>query len=116
MCSVVLAGELRGRGGECLVEVLDDVIDVLDADAQAHEVRADAGRGLLLSRHLAMRGRSRMGHQRAHVADVHETLEDLERVVELDAGLKASLGAEAEQARGLAASVLLCQLVVGRVG
>ena len=91
-------GGLPSRCGQGLVEVLEDVVDVLDADAKPDDVRRDAGGLLLVLGHLPVRRRGRMRRQRAHVADVDEALEDLERVVELDAGLVAALDAEAQQA------------------
>src|SRR5690606_17084688 len=60
-----------GRSGpQRLVEVPQDVVDVLDADAQAHEVGAHAGRGLLVGGKLAVRGRGRVDGQALGVADV----------------------------------------------
>ena len=41
-------------GGERLIEIGDDVIDVLDADAQPDGLRPDARLALLLGRHLPM--------------------------------------------------------------
>ena len=48
------------RSGERLVEVRKNVIDVLDADAEAQRLRTDAREPLLLRRHLPVRGRGRV--------------------------------------------------------
>ena len=53
-------------------------VDVLDADREAHHLRAGAGLRLLLIRELAVRGRGRMDDQRARVADIGEMREQLE--------------------------------------
>src|SRR5262249_37755277 len=45
-------GGLAGCGGERLVEVGDDVVDVLDTDTQPYRLRADSSHPLLLGRHL----------------------------------------------------------------
>ena len=45
------------RGGEACLEVGLEVVDVLEADRQAHEARRDAGRELLLGRELRVRRR-----------------------------------------------------------
>ena len=50
-----------------LREVGADVVDVLDADADADHVLADAARRLLLNRHLLVRRRRRVDHQRLRV-------------------------------------------------
>ena len=36
------------RSGDGLVKIPDDIVDILDADRDSHQVRADAGRELLL--------------------------------------------------------------------
>src|SRR5690606_16640141 len=59
-------------GFQCLAQVLEDVIDVLDADGQAHQVAGDAGAGQFLVIELTVGGRGRMAGQRLGVADVHQ--------------------------------------------
>src|SRR5258708_943335 len=57
-----------------LVDVGDDVIDVLDADAEADRFWINAGRLLLVRRHLAMRCRGRMASERFRVTDIDQPL------------------------------------------
>jgi hypothetical protein len=47
-------GPPAGGRIQCLVEVRDDVVDVLDADAQANHFRPHTRLGLLLGRHLTV--------------------------------------------------------------
>jgi hypothetical protein len=49
-------GPLAGGCIQCLVEIRDDVVDMLDADAQANHFRPHTRLGLLLARHLTMGG------------------------------------------------------------
>src|SRR5690606_16247338 len=94
-------------GPERLVEVPEDVVDVLDADAQPHEVGAHAGRGLLVGRELAVRGRRGMDREALRVADVGEVAEQLQALDELLAGLDAALDAEAHDRPAALRQVLL---------
>src|SRR5690606_87939 len=60
--------EPSASGGlQCLAQVLEDVIDVLDADGQAHQVAGDAGAGQFLVVELTVGGRGRMAGQRLGV-------------------------------------------------
>jgi acyl-CoA synthetase (AMP-forming)/AMP-acid ligase II len=70
------------RRRQRLVEIGDDVVDVLDADRQAHIARRHAGLQLLLGRQLRMRRAGRMDGEAARVADVGDVIEHLERVDE----------------------------------
>jgi len=53
---------LKGLLGciERLIEVVDDVVDVFDADAEPHHLWTHPGFALFLNRHLPMGGRGRM--------------------------------------------------------
>src|SRR5690606_28139459 len=82
------------RRGQSLVDILDDVVDVLDADREAHELRRDPARLLLLGRELGVRRGRRMYRQALRVADVREVAEELETLDELPAGLEPALDAE----------------------
>src|SRR5690606_22301217 len=101
---------------ERLLEVADDVVDVLDADREPDGLRRDARGALFLLRELAVRGGRRVAGQRLGIADVDQPLEQLERVVGPDAGFVAAFQAEREDARRLAAEVLLRQSVVRVLG
>src|ERR1700716_2919093 len=106
----------RLPGVERLVEIGDDVVDMLDADAQPDHLRPPAGLALLLGRHLPMRGGSRMTGERFRVAHVDQALEQPEGVVEPLAGRKATRDPEGQQRAGPAAEIFLRQRVVGTVG
>ena len=64
--------------GERAVEVPADVVDVLQADREADQVRADAGRDLLLVGQLLVGGAGRVDHQRLGVADVGQVRDQLQ--------------------------------------
>ena len=100
---------------ERLIEVGDDVVDVLDADAEPDHLRRHAGLPLLLRRHLPVRGRRRMAGQRLGVAQVDEPLDQRERVVEPLAGLESARDAEGQQRAGPAAEILPRERVTGVV-
>src|SRR5581483_1378202 len=108
----------RSRAGtrQRLVDVLDDVVDVLDADRETDGLRQHAGHALLLRRHLAVRRRGGMAGQRLGVADIDEAGDQLQRVVESLARLHAALDAEGEQRGGVAVQILLHQRVIGAIG
>src|SRR5690348_3290523 len=67
----------RAGPGQRLVDVLDDVVDMLDADREAYGFGQHTGQPLLLGRHLAMRGRCRMAGQRLRIADINEARDQL---------------------------------------
>ena len=78
------------------LEVGQDVVERLDAHGQAHEVVGDPGGDLLLGLELRVRRGRRVDGQAAHVADVGEVAEQLERVDELLARLEPALDPERE--------------------
>ena len=104
------------RSGQRLVEVGQQVIDVLDADGQAHRFRAYTRAGQFLGRELPVGSRRRVGSQRAHVADVDQPGEELQCVQELLAARTSTLQAKSEDARALPAQVLLRERVVRVAG
>jgi hypothetical protein len=61
----------QGRHTNRLVEIGDDVLGVLDADRQAHDVRGGAGELQLVGAELAVGGRGRVAGQRFGIADIH---------------------------------------------
>ncbi len=105
-----------GGGSERLVEVGDDVVDVLDTDAQADHLRPHPGIALLLRRHLTMRGRGRVARQRLGVAHVHQALDQLERVVALLAAREPAMHPESHERAGAPVEVFLRERVMGAVG
>ena len=86
------------------IEVEDDVVDVLDADADAHQLGQHAGRLERLVGELAVRGRAGVDDERARVADVGQVRAQLDAADERLARLAPALAAEGEhRARALAA-------------
>src|SRR5262249_45944788 len=77
-----------------LREIGDDVVDVLDANAEPYHLRTYACLFLLLWRHLAMRGGRWMTGECLGVAEIDEALDQFQRVVELLARLEAAADAE----------------------
>lgn len=92
---------------------------MLDADGETDRVLGHAGLVELGGRELAVGGGRGMRRQGAHVADVDQAGEELERVEEARAALAAlparALEAEGDDAGGLAGEVLADQRVVGVV-
>src|SRR5580698_8770723 len=82
------------RRAERLVEIRENVVDVLDADAQADASRTDARGELLLGVHLTVGGGGRVTGERFRVAEVHQALEEPERVVEAHARRQATVHVE----------------------
>ena len=61
---------LSGCRGECLLQVIDDVIDVFDTDRNSHVFGDDACLLLFFGRQLLVRRTCRMNHQGLGVTDV----------------------------------------------
>src|ERR1051326_1536831 len=99
------------RRRERLVEVVDDVFGVLDADAEADHLGPHARLRLLVGGHLPVGGRRGMARERLRVAHVDEPRDQPERVVELLARLEAALHAEGQERARAAAEIFLRQLV-----
>ena len=70
---------------------------------------ADARGQLFFGGHLPMRGRCRMAGEGFRVAQIHQALEQLERIVEAHAGLQAAADFEGHERTSPAAQVLLHQ-------
>jgi hypothetical protein len=82
---------------EGLIDILDDVGGVLDADRKPDGFRQNAGHPLLLGGHLAVRGRGGMAGQRFGIADIDQPRDPIQLILEGLAGLEAALDAEGEQ-------------------
>src|SRR2546428_13070788 len=74
---VIIGGllALRVHRIERLIEIADDVVDVLDADAEPDHLWRDACVALLIRRHLSVCGRRGMTRERFGVAQVDEPLD-----------------------------------------
>ena len=92
---------------ERLRQVGDDVVDVLDADGEAHVIVGDAGRELVLGESCECVVAGRMDRQRARIADVGHVVEQLERIDEARARLRAALQLEADQPAEAALQIVL---------
>src|SRR3954452_9145507 len=80
------AGSFRSTlCGKRLIEISDDVVDGFDAHGQAHHVVARSGERTLLRLELAVRGRSGVDDQAAHIPNIGEMAEQLHRVHQLHA-------------------------------
>src|SRR5579872_2436962 len=97
---------------ESLVEVSDDIVEVFDADTEPDHLGSHPGVALFFNRHLTMSGRGRMASQRFGVSNIHKPLDQLERIIELFAGLEPSLDSKSHQRTGTAAEVFLRQRVI----
>ena len=69
---------------ERLIEIRDDVVHVLDADAEPDEVGRHTRRRLLFRRKLFVGRRRRMDHKALGVADVSKVAEEFQRLDEPD--------------------------------
>ena len=87
----------HGGGGEGLVEIGNDVVDVLDADRKADIAGRHAAGQLIGRTELRVRGAGRMDGQRSRIAYVRHVIEELERVNEARAGLNTLLELEADE-------------------
>ena len=90
-------GHRRRGGGQGLVEIGDDVVDVLDADREAHVAGRHAAGQLIGRAQLRVRRAGRMDGQRAGIADVGHVIEELERIDEARARLAALPELEADE-------------------
>src|ERR1700738_4666996 len=80
-----------------LVDILDDIGDVFDADRKADGFRQHASHALLFAGHLAVGGRGWMAGERFRIANINQPRDQVQRVIEGLAGLEAALDAEGEQ-------------------
>src|SRR5690606_37315895 len=111
-CSAAaLRDTLAHRRPQCLVQVFDDVVHVLDADGQPDEIRGDARGPRLLFGQLLVRRAGRVNDQRLGVAQVGQQREQLDAVDEAAAGLVAAFDAEGEDGAGAFGQILAGQLV-----
>src|SRR6478735_1710322 len=94
-------------GGETLLEVGEDVVDVLDAHGEPHEPRGDTGSDAVLLGSLRVRRRGRVDHERTHVTDVRDVAVQGEGLDELLARVESARDLEGEHRAGAAGRVLL---------
>src|SRR5690606_36368487 len=73
---------IRSDLGKSLFDIGYDIVGILDADRQAHDIRTSASRHFLLVAQLPMCGRGRMNHERTRVADIVEQREPVQAIHE----------------------------------
>jgi hypothetical protein len=73
-----------------LRQIFEDVVDVLDADAQANHLRGDADAGLFFGGELAVGGGGGVAGEGFGVAHVDHALEEPEAVEAFSSGLEAA--------------------------
>ena len=98
---------------ERLIEVPQDVLDILQPDAKADEIRRNARRLLLLLIELAVGGGSGVDGQALGVADISQVAEQSQVVDELGSGFPPAVYAEPQDAPASAGQIFLRQGVVG---
>src|ERR1700733_3198614 len=88
---------LRGLA-KGLIEVGEDVVDVLDSDAEADHLGQYARVALFFGGHLPMRCGSRMACERLCIAKVHEARDKVKRIVKFYGGCVSAFDADGHQA------------------
>jgi hypothetical protein len=92
---------VKGSGRvECLSQIGEDVVDMLDPDRQAHIAGGDPGGGLFLGRQLRMGGRGRVNGKAACVTDIGDVIEQCERVDEPLSRFQSARQFETDKAAG----------------
>ena len=114
MCDEVASSGLHG--GEALLQVGDDVVDVLGADGEADGVLVDALVLQLGLAQLGVGGGGGVDHQRFDVGHVGQQGEDGQVVDELVGLGLAALDVKGKDGSAAVGEVLLIQGVVGVVG
>ena len=102
-----LPGRLEG-----LTDVVEDVVDVLEADRQTDHAGVDARSDELLIGELTVGHACRMEHAGADVGNMYLTACELERVHELRRTLSAALDAERDDAAAAMGQILLGTLII----
>ena len=99
---------------QSLIDVVENVVNVLDANAQTDEVGSDAGLAQLLVAELAMGMAGGMEHTGAGIGHVGDDVDHLERVHPLDGRLARTFKTKGNDATGAVGQVLLAE-GIGRV-
>ena len=98
---------------ECLLEVIQNVVDVLGADAQTNGRGRDVLLCQLLRTHLRVGGGVGVDDEALHVGNVGKEREDLKRVDKLPCCLLASFYLEGEDASAAVGEIFLVEGMVG---
>ena len=97
---------------ECLLQVVDDIVDMLGADAQTNGGRCDVLLGQFLGRELRVCGGVGVYHQTLHVGHVSQQREDLQGVDKAPSLFLSALHFEGEDGATTLGEVLLVECVV----
>src|SRR5690242_15392592 len=89
------ASHLLQRAGE----IVEQIVDVLEADREPHQPVADAELGALLRRQALVRRRRRMRDQALGIAEIVGDADERERVEEAERAGFAALDLEGDQGR-----------------
>src|SRR5579862_1302540 len=92
-----MAGCCGSGLGERLREVGENVVDMLDPHREPDIAVGDAGAQPVLGRKLGMRGRGGVDGEAAHVAEIRDVVEQLQRVDESLAGVDPAVELEPHQ-------------------
>src|ERR671911_534174 len=103
------------RSTERLIQVVQDVVDGLEADREPDVIRGDPGGLLLVHGELGVSGRGRVDDQALRVAHVGEQAVQLQPVYKALASLQAAVYSEAEDRAVEPVSVILAGDLVRRV-
>ncbi len=102
-------------GGQRLVQIPQDIVDIFQTDAQTDKVGSDAGGEHLVFVELAVRGGDRVDGQALGVAYIGKMAQELEVVDKLFAGLDSSFDAKTEDGAVALGQIFLGPFVVGVV-
>jgi hypothetical protein len=81
------------------IKILDQIVDVFDANRKTHRLFANTRAGEFFGRQLTMRCRRRVRDKRFGVADIDKSSEQLQRVLEFRARSTTAFDAERQNAR-----------------
>src|SRR5882672_4858701 len=86
---------------------------MLDTDAEPNRLGCYTCLPLLLHRHLPMRSGRRMTRQGLRIAEIDQSLDQFQRIVEFSPALEATTNSEGEQRACPAAKILRRERVIG---
>ena len=102
-------------GTECLIEISNDVIDMLEPDGDAYHLRRHSGRPLFAFRELLMRRGSRVDDKGLGVTDIREMTGELQRIDDLLSLGQASLDAKRYDSSEVARAEILLRICSGEM-
>ena len=97
---------------QSLFQILDDVIDVFNADRQTDHAGMDAGSHQLLIGQLTVGRACRVQHQGADIGNMNHQRSQLQAVDKAHSRLPAACQREGDDAAASVRQILLCQLMI----